>query len=362
MIKKLDWYIIGKFLSTFFFTLLIVLMIGGIIDFSEKIGKFIGGEMTNREIFFDYYLNFFLFVSGLLWPLFTLIAVMFFTSRMASNSEIISILNAGVSFNRMLRPYMIAAGILMILYLVGTHFLIPSGNKKMLNFMYTYIDKNKDKGRNRNVHLFIAPDAKVFIRNYRKRDSVAIDVRIEQFANDQLIKLVKTDRMDWVEEKKAWRMRNYELRTFNGDEEILKISSGKMQDTIINLNPGDFIDYADQQSMMTTPELLTYIRTLRERGASNIRKYELEQSRRTAEPITIFILTLIGVSLAARKVRGGLGFHLAIGLGISALFIFLSRFATVFAQGESIPVLLGVWLPNLIFGCLAIYLMRKAQK
>lgn len=362
MLKKLDWYIIRKFLSTFFFTLLILLMIGGIIDFSEKVGKFIDGEMSNREIIFDYYLNFFIFISGLLWPLFTLIAVMFFTSRMAFNSEIISIFNAGVSFNRMLRPYLVAAGILMLIYLFGTHFFIPQGNKRMLNFIYTYIDTNKDKGRNRNVHLFIAPDAKVFIRNYRKRDSVAIDVRLEQFSGNQLVRLVKTDRMDWIPEKQAWRMRNFELREFNGEDEVLLIQNGIQRDTVINLHPGDFIDYADQQNMMTTPELREYIAKLRVRGASNVRKYELERSRRTAEPITIFILTIIGVSIAARKVRGGLGLHLALGIGISALYIFLSRFATVFAAGESIPVLLGVWLPNMIFGVVAIVLMQRAQK
>ena len=362
MIKKLDWYIIIKFISTFFFTLLILLMIAGVIDFSEKVGRFIDGEMTNREIIFDYYLNFLLFIAGLLWPLFTLISVMFFTSRMASNSEIISILNAGVSFRRLLRPYLIAASFLTLIYLFASHYLIPTGNKGMLGFTYKYIDKNEDKGRNRNVHLFVAPDAKVFIRNYRKRDSVALDVRLERFDSNQMVALIKSDRMEWRSETQKWRLRNYEQRTFKDGKEELMIGNGQVLDTLLNLSPSDFIDYSDQQSMMTTPELLTYIRKLRSRGASNIRKYELELNRRTAEPVTIFILTLIGVSIAARKVRGGIGLHLAIGIGISAVFIFLSRFATVFASGESIPVLVGVWFPNTVFGIIAIYLMRRAQK
>lgn len=362
MIKKLDRYIINKFLSTFFFTLLILLMVGGIIDFSEKVGKFIDGEMTNREIIFDYFLNFMLFIAGLLWPLFTLIAVIFFTSRMASNSEIISILNAGVSFTRLLRPYLIAASILTVIYLFCSHWLIPNGNKRMLNFIYTYIDTNEEKGRYRNVHLFIAPDAKVFIRNYRKRDSTGLNVRLEQFANNEMIALLKSDRMEWIPEEQQWRLRNYELRHFNGPDESIFIGKGEVIDTSINLSPSDFIDYSDQQNMMTTPELLTYIKKLRARGASNIRKYELELNRRSAEPVTIFILTLIGVAIAARKVRGGIGLHLAIGIGIGALFIFLSRFATVFASGETIPVLVGVWFPNMVFALIAAYLVSRAQK
>jgi lipopolysaccharide export system permease protein len=157
-------------------------------------------------------------------------------------------------------------------------------------------------------------------------------------------------------------MRNYEIRTFNGRDESILVAQGQVKDTTLNLTPTDFVDYSDQQNMMTTPELLAYIRKLRSRGAGNIRKYELELNRRSAEPITIFILTIIGVSIAARKVRGGIGMHLAIGIGISALFIFLSRFSTVFASGESIPVLVGVWLPNVVFSLVALYLMRNAQK
>lgn len=362
MIKKIDWYIIKKFLSTFFFTLLIILMIAGIIDFSEKVGKFIGGSMTNREIIFDYYVNFLLFIGGLLWPLFTLIAVMFFTARMASNSEIISILNAGASFRRLLRPYLIAAMILTLIYLFASHFVIPTGNKRMLNFIYTYIDTDEDKGRNRDVHLFVAPDTKIYIRNYRKESQVGLTARLEKYEDNQMVGLIKTDRMEWIPETQKWRFRNYQQRTFNGDNESFLSGQGEVIDTTLNLSPEDFVDYSDQQSMMTTPELLSYIEKLRSRGSSNVRKYELELNRRSAEPVTIFILTIIGVSIAARKVRGGIGLHLALGIGISALFIFLSRFATVFASGESIPVLLGVWLPNMVFGAVALYLLSRAQK
>jgi len=362
MIKKIDWYIIRKFLSTFLFTLLIILMIAGIIDFSEKIGKFIDGQMTTQEIIFDYYINFLLFIGGLLWPLFTLIAVMFFTARMAANSEIISILNAGASFRRLLRPYLIAATLLTVLYLLASHFVIPQGNKRMLNFIYTYIDTDEERGRNRDVHMFVQPDIKIYIRNYRKNDSTGLSVRLEQYADNQMTGMIKAERIDWLEATGQWRFRDYQIRTFNEAEETFLDASGATMDTTLNLFPSDFIDYSDQQNMMTTPELMTYISKLKSRGAGNVRKYELELNRRSAEPVTIFILTIIGVSIAARKVRGGIGMHLAIGIGISALYIFLSRFATVFASGESIPVLLGVWLPNAVFTGVAIFFYSRAQK
>lgn len=362
MLKKLDRYIIGKFLSTFFFTVLIIVMIGVVIDFSEKVEKFIEEPVTIQEILLQYYPSFILFVVGLLWPLFTLIAVIFFTSRMAANSEIISIFNAGVSFRRFLRPYLLAAGFLVALYLVGSHFVIPNGNKLMLDFLYTYIDKNQDKGQTRDVHLFVSPDTKVYIRSYRKRDSTARDFRIEQFQDNELVRLIKAPRVEWVEATRQWRLRNYEIRTFSGLNEELESGMGEYMDTTLNLEPQDFVDFRDQQSMMTTPQLVQYIQRQKQRGASNLRKYQLELTRRTAEPVTVFILTLIGVSIAARKVRGGIGMHLATGIGLGALFIFLARFSIVFAQGQSIPVWLGIWFPNMIFGAVAVWLILRAQK
>jgi len=362
MLKTLDRYIIGKFLSTFFFTVLIFVMIAVVIDFSEKVEKFIKEPVTTQEIALQYYPSFILWIVGLLWPLFTLIAVIFFTSRMAANSEIISIFNAGVSFRRFARPYFLGAGFLVSLHLLGSHFIIPNGNKALLDFTYTYIDKNQDKGRTRDVHLFVAPDTKVYIRNYRKRDSTARDFRIEQFENSELVKLIKAPRAEWVEATQKWRLTNYEIRTFSGMQEDLYIGTGESIDTTLNLGPEDFIDFRDQQNMMTTPQLRTYINRQEERGASNLRKYQLELARRTAEPVTVFLLTIIGMAIAARKVRGGIGIHLALGIGMGAVFIFLSRFSIVFAQGQSIPVWLGIWLPNMIFGVIAVFLVVRAQK
>ena len=362
MLKTLDLYIIRKFLSTFFFTVLIFSMISGIIDFSEKVEKFIEEPITKKEIYIDYFPNFLLYIDGLLWPLFTLIAVIFFTSRMAYNSEIISIFNAGVSFPRLMRPYLAAAAFIAGLHLIGNHYFIPKGNKTRLDIVHTYIWQDNDKGKTQDVHMFLSPDTKVYINYYRKRDSTARKFRLEKFENNELVSLLKANSAEWIGPPNKWKLRNYEIRTFNGMKEELIVGNGKEIDTTLALTPADFVDYKEQQTMMTTPELKEYIRNQKTRGVGNTQKYEIEVHRRTAEPFTIFILTIIGMSIAARKVRGGIGLHLALGIGVGALFIFFSRFAIVFATGQAIPILLGIWLPNIIFSAVAAWLVKNAQK
>lgn len=362
MLKILDRYIIKKFLSTFFFVVLIFTMISVVIDYSEKVEKFIEEPITSKEILLDYYPSFIIFIDGLLWPLFTLISVIFFTSRMAYNSEIISILNAGVSFRRFMRPYLISASIIAFMSLIGNHYFIPLGNKKRLDIQYTYLDKDKDKGKTRDVHMFVSPDTKIYINFYRKQDSTARNFRLEQYQDHELIKFIKATSAEWVGPPNKWRLRNFEIRTFNGLEENLIVGRGQQMDTTFNLMPADFVDYEEQQSMLTTGDLREYIDKQKERGVGNTTKYEIELYRRSADPFTAFILTFIGVSIAARKVRGGIGLHLALGIGLGAVFIFISRFSIVFATGQSIPPILGIWLPNIIFAGVAVWLISRAQK
>ncbi len=363
MLKKLDWYIIGKFMRTFFFTVLIFSMVSLIIDFSEKIERFIESEIPKQVIIFEYFPTFLLFILGLLWPMLTLIAVIFFTGRMADNSEIISILNAGVSFWRLMRPYLISAGFLFVLYLAGINFLVPWANGHRAELERVYFNRGQDEGKTTNVHFFVAPDTKVFMTHYSKRDSAARNFRIEHFVDNQLASLTKARSAKFVDGDPAvWRLDNYETRTFDGLHETLVQGNRETLDTVINLRPDDFVDYREQQSALTTPELLTQIRKQRARGAGNVRKYELELARRTAEPFTIFILTIIGLAVAGRKVRGGMGIQLAIGIFMGALFVFLSRFASTISAGTNLPVLLGMWMPNIIFFAAAMYFVSKAQR
>lgn len=363
MLTKLDWYIIGKFLRTFFFTVLIFSLVTVVIDFSEKVERFIEHDITTFEIVFEYFPTFLLFILGFLWPMLCLITVVFFTGRMANNSEIISILNAGVSFRRLLRPYLITAGFLAIIYTIGIHYVIPWGNGHRMELERERFNRIKDEGQTANVHMFVAPNTKVYMSHYSKRDSSARNFRIEYFEDGEMRKLTKARNARYVPtDPPVWRMSNYEMRTFNGTDETIVLGGRQSLDTVLNVHPHDFVEYKEQELSMTTPELLATIRQQKARGAGNIRKYEVELARRTAEPFTLFILTLIGVSVAGRKVRGGMGIQLALGIFIGALFVFLSRFASTLTAGPNVPVLLGMWTPNLIFLAAALYFVAKAQR
>lgn len=362
MLKKLDAYIIKKYLATFFFTVLIFTMISVVIDFSDKVEDFIEEPVTIRQILVEYYLNYIPHINSLLWPLYALISVIFFTSRMAFNSEIISILNAGVSFGRLMRPYLIAATVIAGIHFIGNHFVIPIGNKTRLDFEHTYIWKHSDEGKTNNVHLFTSPTEKVYIKSYRKRDTLARDFRIETFEGEKLVSLIKAQTAEWIGPPNKWRLRNYEIRTFNGLRETIDIGMNKQLDTTVNITPADFVRYANQKEMMPTSELMECIDIERQRGIGNTKVYEIEMHRRSAEPFTIFILTIIGMAVASRKVRGGMGLHLAIGVALGAIYIFMSKFSITFATNDNLSALLGVWIPNIIFSFIAAILVLKAQK
>jgi lipopolysaccharide export system permease protein len=361
-LKILDRYIVKKYLSTFGFVLLILTLIACIIDLGEKIENFKRENVTFREVFVDYYLNFMTHINALLFPLIALIAVVFFTSRMAYNSEIISILNAGVSFRRLMRPYLVGAGILASIHLIFNHFIVPEGNKKRLGVEHKYVWKSNDKGKTDNVHMFLNPKTKAYLGNYRKSDTTARDFRIEKF-NDklELVELIKADEAAWKGYPNKWQLKYVTRRYFNGLSESI-VTGVTQLDTTLDILPEDFVRYLNQNEMLNSSELLHEVNKLERRGMGNAKPYQIEFHRRTSEPFTIVILTMIGMALAARKVRGGMGFHLALGVGIGALFIFLSKFAVTFATQPDVPAWLGVWIPNVVFAVVAAYLISKAQK
>ena len=367
MLKKLDWYIIGKFLRTFFFTVLIFSLISVIIDFSEKVEKFIESDITKVEIVFQYFPTFVLYIMGFLWPMLALISVIFFTGRMASNSEIISILNAGVSFRRLLRPFMVTAGFLSLMYVAMVHFVIPMANELRTDIERTHFGRNRDEGKTSNRHFFVAPNTKVYMTHFSKLDSTARNFRIERIEDNQMVSLTKARSakfipVDSLRDAGVWRLKNYEQRTFDGTDETLEIGAFEHLDTTLNLTPGDFIEYKEQQATMTTPQLIAYMDKQRTRGAGNIRPYEVELARRSAEPFTLLILTLIGVAVAGRKTRGGIGIQLVFGILVGALFVFISRFASTISASADLPVYVGMWAPNVIFFAVALYFVRNAQR
>jgi len=363
MLKLLDRYLIKQYLSTFAFSLLICTLISAAIDFSDKVQIFLDKPCTVKNILVDYYPGFIFNIASLLMPLYTLIAVVFFTSRLAFNSEILSILNAGVSFNRLLRPYLLAGGAVALLHLGLNHFLTPRFNKSRLWFEHTFVWTDQEKGKVANLHFLLGENTKVYIRGYNKTSKTASGLRLERFYGNRVVSILEADNVSWKAEPNIWQINNYSVRTFLPDgqrEQYTQFTTPL--DTAINLSPQDFIYYQNQDQELTTPQLQAVIDRDRGRGISNIKNSEIEKHRRTADAATNVILTVIGLSVAGRKVRGGMGLHLALGIGIGAVFILLSKFAVSFASSGTVPVALGMWIPNIIFGAVAIWLVAKAQK
>lgn len=364
--KKLDWYIIKKYWGSFFFTAFLFTLISLVIDFSEKAEKFVeaGKTMSVGKILLTYHLNYIPFINGLLWPLFSLIAVIFFTSRLAYNSEIISILNAGVSFKRLLRPYLIAASLLTLLLLLLNHFIIPLANKPKLDFETKFIKRESDRIKTgTNIHFFINPDTKIYLRSYSASDSIGYNFRMEQYKGNTLTYMLKSQFLEWNKDStQRWRVKDYEIRTYYDSVESITLNQGKILDTMLNMLPSDFEFYAKQKDLMTTPQIQAKIDKEESRGLNPIKGYVNEVNRRTADPFTILILTIIGVAISARKIRGGMGLHLALGISIGAIFVFISKFSIVFSRSPNIPSLIGIWIPNIMFLFVALYLVRKAQQ
>ena len=362
MLKKLDLYIIKKYLTTFLFTVLIFSLIAIVIDFSEKVEEFIDESLGPEQVIREYYINFVLFINARILPLYVLISVIFFTSRMASNTEIISMLSAGISFRRIMVPYLVAASIVMGFHLLANHYLVPLANKQRLDFEHSYVWKESDKGKTRNVHMFLSPDTKIFVRDYYKRDSIGRKFRLEHFEGVDLVYMMTAEKLVWKGEPNNWQLDDYVIRTFDDINETILVGFREQLDTIIPLHPTDFVRYDDTKDQIPSNRLTEFIAEEKQRGIGNTKVYEVEYHRRTADAIAILIVTLIGMTVAARKVRGGMGLHLAIGVALGAIFIFLSQFSMTFASSESLSAFWGIWIPNLVFSVIAAVLIWKAQK
>lgn len=359
--NKIDRYIIKKYLTTFFFTVIMITLMAVVIDFAEHIGNFMDKKVTTKEIIFDYYLPFIPWINGLLWPLFALIAVIFFTSRMASNSEIIPILNAGVSYQRFLLPFMAGAMIITALLWISSNFMIPLTNKKMNDFREKYI-KSSTKSYASDIHAFVNPNEKLYLRYFKTKDTSGQTFRLETFENDRLKKYIKASRIKLKEAPSLWTLTNYEIRTFDGLRDSLFIAKGQSMDTIIDMTAEDFIKSTKQKENMTSTDLRAYIKRERSKGLGTAKPHVVELSRRTADPFTILILTIIGVSIASRKTRGGIGLHLALGVVLGAGFVILAKFSVTFSTNLNLAPQLGVWIPNFVFSVIAFVLFLKAQK
>lgn len=357
--KKIDIYIIKKFLGTFFLAISLIIIIVIIFDISENIDDLIQSEAPLKEIIFDYYLNFIPYFVNLFSPLFTFIAVIFFTSKMASHSEIVAILSSGVSFGRMLRPYMITAFFLTVMSFYLANFLIPYTNINLLNFKYTYI-KNKYYNDDQNIHMQIAPGSFIYVESYNVDENKGTRFTIEHFNNGVLYYKMSANSIVWDSIKQKWTINNYSIHLINGLEE--KLISGVKKDTSINLSPDDFHRKLDNLDVMNFSQLRKFIRDEQLKGSENIRFYEVEKHKRIAFPFATFILTLIAVSVSSRKLRGGIGIHIAFGMALTFTYIMFMRITETFATYGNLPPFVATWLPNLVFTVIALYLIKKAPK
>ncbi len=358
-LKKIDRYIIRKFLGTFFYAITLIILIVIIFDLSEKVDNFIENKAPLSEILFVYYLNFIPYFINLFSPLFTFIAVIYFTSRLAFNTEIVAILSSGVSFRRMLLPYFISAVFLAFLSIYLSNVLIPNANRKRLDFENTYI-KSQKQFRERNIHLQIRPGVFVYLESFNERLNIGYKFAMERIKDGELDYKLTAERAEWIDSTGTWALRNYYIRSIDDMQENL--SRGNRLDTIINLKPDDFIHNLKEMETMNFRELNNFIANERLKGSENIRFFLVEKHRRIAFPFATLVLTLIGVSLSSRKVRGGIGLHLGMGLLLSFTFILFMQISTTFATNGNLPAIIAVWIPNLVFAVLGIYLLRTAPK
>lgn len=357
--RKLDWYIIKKFLGTFFFSITLILLIVVVFDISEKIDDFIEKDAPFKAIIFDYYLNFIPYFGNLFSPLFTFIAVIFFTSKMAGNTEIISILSSGVSFRRMLLPFMLSATLLGCLSFLLGNFVIPPANTERLAFENTYI-KNPYRNRDKNIHMQINPGTFVYLESYNSIKNIGYKFSLEHFENNQLSKKLFSNYIEWDSSNGHWNIHHYFIRELDGLEET--VTEGKRLDTLINLHPNDFNIRKNMVETMNYFELNDFIAEERMKGSKNLVYHLIEKHKRMAFPFATIILTLIAVAIASRKVRGGIGLHLGIGLLISFSYILFMQVSTTFATNGDLSPGLAVWIPNLLYIGLAAYLLQKAPK
>ena len=362
--KILDWYILKKYLVTFFFCLLLLTVIVLVIDLSEKADDFAKSKLSFSEIVNQYYFGFIPRIDAMLFPLFVFIAVIFFTSLMANRSEVIAILSSGVSYHRFLRPYLIGSLLLSGLLWWANQGLVPKANGKWAAFDARYIKFNATDLKNyatlNNYYFRLDSFSYAGIRNYDTTTHLGRNFFIQQFKNNQLVYNLHAETIIWDIVRRKWKLNNVVERNINGlQEKIKQTDSMKMN---FNFKPRDFQRDEYMKDKMPTRDLNEFIKLEKVRGSEDVNTLLVERYTRDSVPLSVIILTFIGVIIASRRIRGGSGFHLAIGVVISVFYILLGRFATVFSVKGNFDPLWAAWTPNIFFGLLVIYLYIRAPK
>lgn len=359
-IKRLDWYIIKKFIGTYIYSIALIISISIVIDINENLAKFSEYHAPLKAIVFDYYMNFIPYFANLFSPLFVFIAVIFFTSKLAGNSEIIAMLAAGVSFKRLMRPYMISCILISVVSFYLSGYVIPHSNVIRQNFESLYKNKKKTTAAD-NVMLNVGKGTIAYIQHYDNNTKRGYGFSLDKFQDKKLVSHMTAMEIQYdtiSDSKYHWTAQNYKIRKFNGYRE--QIENGAKRDTTILMEPNDLVYSKGQQETFTNPELSDYISKQIDRGSSNVVQYQVEYHKRIAASFASFILTIIGLSLSAKKRKGGMGMYLGIGLALSFGYIMLQTVSSTFAINANLPPIIAAWIPNIIFAIVAYFCYKQA--
>lgn len=362
-VGRLDRYIIYKFLSTYIFLIGIIITIAVVFDANEKIDKLSRSHAPLEKIIFDYYINFIPYFANLFSPLFVFIAVIFFTSKLADNSEIIAMKSTGMSFRRLLRPYMISATLIAVTTFLLGAYVIPQSNVARVNFENRYIRKKSDVTSVDNIQMQVDTGVIAYITHFDNVSKSGYGFSLDKFEDKKLVShlTAQTIQYDTLSSRRfSWTIRQYKIRSLQGMRE--KLESGARLDTTIVMEPKDFFYVRNQQETMTLPELNEFIDRQRLRGAAGVSTFEVEYHKRFATPFAAFILTLIGVSLSCEKRKGGMGASIGAGIALSFAYILFQTISSTFAINAGWPAMFAVWLPNLIFALIAFALFRRTPQ
>ncbi len=362
LLTRLDRYIIKKFIGTYFFSILLIISIALVFDVNENLEKFAQYQPPLKAIVLDYYANFVPYYANLFSPLFIFIAVIFFTSKLAGNSEIIAMLAAGVSFKRLMRPYFISCILLSIMSFLLGAYVIPHGTIIRQNFEAIYKNKKRISSAD-NVQLQVDKGVIAYIQHYDNTLKRGYGFCLDKFENKKLIQHLTATEVQYdtvADDRYHWKIYNWKIRELRGLKE--HITSGVQRDTIIHMEPSDLVYSKGQQETLTNPQLREYIKKQKERGSSNVVQYEVEYHKRIATSLASFILTTIGVSLSARKRKGGMGMYLGIGLVLSFSYIMLQTISATFAIKANMPPIIAAWIPNILFALIAYFCYLKAPR
>ncbi|MCU0442615.1 MAG: LptF/LptG family permease [Bacteroidia bacterium] len=359
MLKLLDWYIIKRFLLTFVFALGLFSLIAIFIDISEKIDDFIRNKPPLSAIIFDYYIYFLPWFFGMFGSIFVFLACIFFNSKLAQNTEIIAMLNSGMNYRRFLRPYFIATAFLALIFIILNTQIIPNSDKHKFVFEERWINEKKVTATD-NIRVQISPGTMLHIESFNYLDSIGYNLSMERIEGNKLTERLFASKLKWNKEKQMWSLENYRQRLFvNGKETLV---SGMIKDTVLPIKPDEFIVKTKYISSMTNPELNEYIRKEREKGSAHLSSYYVELYKRTASPFSFFVLTLLAVGVSSRKSRGGTGLHLGIGTFITFALLLSTQVFNTFGITNVLPPAIAVWLPNIIFLGIGIYVAYQSPK